>query len=161
MLHVQCHMYNVHVHCHIYNVCMCMEDRVRDREIVRGGERSARESATLLWNTLYCSVFENECEGGAREGSAKERKNTLQHTALQRRARACSLFLYAFCNPCNALQHIQHTATHCNTLQHTATHCNTLRARGAQERSAERQIARTARVHERERERERERETKP
>jgi len=27
---------------------------------------------------------------------------------------------------CNTLQHIQHTATHCNTLQHTATHCNTL-----------------------------------
>ena len=24
------------------------------------------------------------------------------------------------------LQHIQHTATHCNTLQHTSTHCNTL-----------------------------------
>jgi len=22
--------------------------------------------------------------------------------------------------------HLQHTATHCNTLQHTATHCNTL-----------------------------------
>ena len=26
---------------------------------------------------------------------------------------------------CNALQHLQHAETHCNTLQHTATHCNT------------------------------------
>ena len=26
----------------------------------------------------------------------------------------------------NILLHMQHTATHCNTLQHTATHCNTL-----------------------------------
>ena len=25
--------------------------------------------------------------------------------------------------------HMQHTATHCNTLQHTATHCNTLQIR--------------------------------
>ena len=25
-----------------------------------------------------------------------------------------------------SLKHMQHTATHCNTLQHTATHCNTL-----------------------------------
>ena len=25
-----------------------------------------------------------------------------------------------------SLQHLQNTATRCNTLQHTATHCNTL-----------------------------------
>ena len=30
-----------------------------------------------------------------------------------------------------ALQHTQHTATHCNTLQHTATRCNTLQRTAA------------------------------
>ena len=158
MLYGQCHMYNVHVHCHIYNVCMCMEDRVRDREIVRGGERSVRESATLFCNTLYCSVClrinAREKRGKEARESARTHCNTLQHTALQRRARACSLFLDALCNPCNTLQH---TATHCNTLQHTATHA---RERSTREKRRETNSEKSESARKRERERERERERK-
>jgi len=67
--------------------------------------------------------------------------NTLQRTAalddsfaqhhLQHCATHCNTLRHTATH-CNTLQHtathcnaLLHTATHCNTLQHTATHCNT------------------------------------
>jgi len=45
---------------------------------------------------------------------------------LQSLRLSVSLWGYLALTSCRLLSHVQHTATHCNTLQHTATYCNTL-----------------------------------
>ena len=139
---VTCYMYNVICTTYMYIVISTMCVCAWKIGFVTGksseGARDLRERARH-YSGIHCIAVclrmnaREKREKGARE-SARTHCNTLQHTALQRRARACSLFLYALCNPCDALQHIQHTATHCNILQHTATHC----AREEHKREAQR-----------------------
>jgi len=61
------------------------------------------------------STWHEWCHQVCERNTLQQTCNTLQHTATH------------WCNKaCERMTHLQHTATHCNTLQHTATHCNTL-----------------------------------
>ena len=91
---------------------------------------------------VYCTHAPGGCAPTATRCKALPRAATrcnMQHTAPQRFTTAdqplaigpLSCFVLHECKRsayahCLALQHLQRTATHCNTLQHTAPHCNIL-----------------------------------
>ena len=50
--------------------------------------------------------------------------NAMSHDSFTSDMPLCNTIAFDLCR--HTRKHLQHTATHCNTLQQTATHCNTL-----------------------------------
>jgi len=99
--------------------------------------------ANMVHIMVQLCSFELQCT--ATHGNTLERTathcNALHRTATHMCERAHALRAATHCNKhiCERahaprsihlcvleLQHIEHTATHCNTMQHIATHCDTL-----------------------------------